>query len=234
MSEGFPEVLKKQAGYRRLFLEAHGEGPHVCAHCGGLIPMGWADVEWRERLTIHHADLDHDNDALENLVGMHLGCHSTHHKLDWWSRLSAAERAEHSRRMRIGLTSEVIVRRNRKIQEDWNLLTPAERSERRNAALTPEQRSAVSRAAWETRHKNLAPEEYRARQSARSKKNLERYTHEERSQMIKEGWARYTPERRSEIAVKRAASLTPEQRSAAMRKGWETRRRNAEKRKEQE
>jgi len=78
----------------RIFLAAHGDGPHACWFCEEAVTRGDGG-RWRARegLTIHHLDHDQSNNALENLVPAHLGCHAGYH-----SGLRAAQKVEEARR----------------------------------------------------------------------------------------------------------------------------------------
>ena len=48
--------------------------PKACERCGE-----------GDKLVVHHKDNDHFNHALENLIVLCVGCHSTEHKRLWWS-----------------------------------------------------------------------------------------------------------------------------------------------------
>jgi len=57
--------------HRELFFAHNGPGPYDCFHCH-------TEVDFSS-VTVHHVDDDHDNNAIENLVPMHNGCHRQYH-----------------------------------------------------------------------------------------------------------------------------------------------------------
>jgi len=60
--------------YRSVFLTANGSGPWSCHGCGESV-IGIAEGEG----LIHHLDGDRRNNAIDNLVAMHLRCHGQLH-----------------------------------------------------------------------------------------------------------------------------------------------------------
>lgn len=57
-------------GYRRVFQDAYGRGPHPCYFCHGVMP--WPEV-------IHHVNGDHYDNVESNLAPAHAGCHTAYH-----------------------------------------------------------------------------------------------------------------------------------------------------------
>jgi dCMP deaminase len=61
---------KKYNGYRRIFYDYYGIGPHDCYFCSKQLAV----VE-----VIHHIDGDHENNDPLNLAPSHSRCHTHHH-----------------------------------------------------------------------------------------------------------------------------------------------------------
>lgn len=57
--------------HQRVFVETNGPGPWPCHGCD--LPVD------PDELCVHHLDEDHGNDVPENLVAMHLPCHTRLH-----------------------------------------------------------------------------------------------------------------------------------------------------------
>jgi 5-methylcytosine-specific restriction endonuclease McrA len=57
--------------YRKRFFEAHGLGPFTCFDCHKPIEL--------DDVLVHHVDLNHSNNVLENLVPAHSKCHLSYH-----------------------------------------------------------------------------------------------------------------------------------------------------------
>ena len=113
---------------------------------------------------------------------------------------------------RTGKWSDILRKRNA-------ALTPAQRSEnarKAQASMTSEQRSAARRKGMAS----MTPDQ----RSEAARKGKTSMTSEQRSEAIRKGRASMTPEQRSAAARKWIASKTPEQRSEARHKAWATRR----------
>jgi hypothetical protein len=65
------EVQNRQWNHRHVFLR-HNAEPFICAFCDEEVI--------KSELLVHHIDEDHGNDDPDNLVAMHHGCHTSHHK----------------------------------------------------------------------------------------------------------------------------------------------------------
>jgi hypothetical protein len=77
-------MVKKDPG-RVLYYEIHGsEHWAVCFWCkqsvfmSNLLKPG--ESRKRDAGCVHHIDHDHDHNVIENLTGMHYGCHTAYHK----------------------------------------------------------------------------------------------------------------------------------------------------------
>jgi hypothetical protein len=57
--------------YREIFFANYGVGPFDCFGC--QLKVTFEDV------TIHHLDLNHDNNVVENFAPMHSKCHTRYH-----------------------------------------------------------------------------------------------------------------------------------------------------------
>jgi hypothetical protein len=92
--------------------------------------------------------------------------------------------------------------------EPWRCVACAMR--KRNASMTPEQRSEVARKG----KSSMTPEQ----RSEAARKGKSSMTPEQRSEVARKANASMTPEQRSEAARRSKASMTPEQRSEAARR----------------
>lgn len=64
-------VQNKQWEHVKVFL-ANNIEPFTCGFCDGEVI--------KTELLVHHQDENHDNNDPVNLVAMHRGCHTSHHK----------------------------------------------------------------------------------------------------------------------------------------------------------
>jgi hypothetical protein len=151
------------AGYQKIFLEENGDGPWPCHFCGEDV---FPAINRERRLTgcIHHLDEDRTNHAPENLVPVHLGCHSSHHKsLHKWQEEAPPEQIlERNQRIAEALRSrEEWPKTSAAIQRRWAGMTEEERRaspqaigiKRWWASLTPEEKAEQQRKRWGTRRR---------------------------------------------------------------------------------
>ena len=78
-----------QRRYQPIWLETHSL-PYPCFFCAQAVEV-W-NARTKDGGVIHHVDGDHWNDAPENLVAAHHGCHMSHHRSG--RKLSAETRAK--------------------------------------------------------------------------------------------------------------------------------------------
>lgn len=124
----------------RVYASVHGDGPFECEFCNEPI-LVMSGPLCSERLIIHHLDGDHSNDAPDNLVAAHHGCHVRHHYKEHW--------ANHT-----GLAEPSAVKRSQEKQHAAQVGRPKTAQHRANISqglrgryYSPETRAKLSAAA---------------------------------------------------------------------------------------
>jgi deoxycytidylate deaminase len=129
-------------GYRRIFQDAYGLGPHECYFCRVIMPR--AEV-------IHHKDHDHSNDAPDNLAAAHAGCHSAYHMA------SNPEKQSFAPKPRVTITN------------NWTQRKPYLKCKTCGISVTP---GWLKAHASKTGHDGSAYDEWVAAEAERKKKEL--------------------------------------------------------------
>lgn len=61
--------------FLRFFIAKH---KIVCWHCGEPVPLHEFD-QWQDTLTLHHKNMNHEDNRVANLEVVHRGCHRSLH-----------------------------------------------------------------------------------------------------------------------------------------------------------
>lgn len=77
--------MPKYSSHRDVFFAFNGPGPYECALCHDPVCAWWDHLDRTDGrsqycLVIHHLDHNHQNNHPENLVPIHYGCHTAHHR----------------------------------------------------------------------------------------------------------------------------------------------------------